>query len=359
MLKLTFTGDIFPGDEEFTIGFGIKSKFEKGCSKLWINNIPSVVGESDFLIGNLESPLIDKEDSVKATFFGTKQFASFLHECGFNVLNIANNHILEQGDNGYYRTLTNLKNYGIDYVGGTVKGRPQILLLNKNNISVAISAFCDERVCNIPNKDCYASLEESSVVHTLERMNEYYPDYKIFIFHWGNEYISFPSPEQRNLAYKLIDNGADIIIGHHPHCIQPYEKYKNGHIFYSLGNFCFDGLESKKVSVGMTVSFDLDKKNISDVQYRGVRLFDTYTSDELVKPMKLDEFRNLFNKINDRYRRLQQFDELQYSKLYKRSLKKKHLQERILMKTNLVKKVMTSDFSVKKMLLSNIFKFYK
>jgi poly-gamma-glutamate capsule biosynthesis protein CapA/YwtB (metallophosphatase superfamily) len=80
-------------------------------------------------------------------------------------------------------------------------------------------------------------------------------DIKILSFHWGNEYIHHPSLGQRNLAYKCIEAGADIIVGHHPHVIQPYEKYKEGHIFYSLGNFCFDNLQSKQTRTGMIASY--------------------------------------------------------------------------------------------------------
>lgn len=80
--------------------------------------------------------------------------------------------------------------------------------------------------------------------------------------HWGNEYIHYPSISQIKLAHKIIDAGIDIIIGHHPHVIQPVERYKNGVIFYSLGNFLFDMLWSKKVRHGMIAKIKFDKESI-------------------------------------------------------------------------------------------------
>jgi hypothetical protein len=97
-VKIAFVGDIFPGERDITLNYGIKTQFEKHKGRLWIDRINSLLGDNDIIIGNLESPLISLNKTLKKTFYGNPDFAFFLKECGINVLNVANNHIMEQGN---------------------------------------------------------------------------------------------------------------------------------------------------------------------------------------------------------------------------------------------------------------------
>lgn len=350
-MQITFVGDIFPSDESFSLGFGIKSKFEKYQGRDWVNNIIAITQHSDIVIGNLESPLLESSLALKPDFYGNPGFAAFLKECGINVLNVANNHILEHGKAGYEETLKALRDSNISIVGN----RNRVLYLCNDNSRIAIAGFCGVDLDQFENNDCFSELNEQNIELALKDMTKHKADLKMFCFHWGNEYIHKPSMEQCELAYKLIDAGADVIFGHHPHVIQPYERYKNGHIFYSLGNFCFDNpFQSHQFSTGMgiTITFDTTKKMINNVQSFGVKLM----QEDLIHRMLPAEFNRYFNKIQKDYDIAK--ENSQYQRKYQRELKTRHLIERILMKLSLLKLYCKINSEERKLLIQNLKKYY-
>ena len=354
MTKLTFVGDIFPGDEFFTCGYGIKSKTDKEHVKLWKQNITEIVGKTDYLVGNLEGPLVDDRDALKKTFHGRPLFADLLKDCGFNVLNIANNHIMEHGIRGFYQTTKILHDKGLAVIGGMKDNESEILTIKHGGTNICIAGFCDERVCNIDNPNCYASLKEGKVFETLERMKTLEPDIIVFIFHWGNEYIHIPSLEQRQLSYRLIDNGVDLIIGHHPHVIQPYEKYKHGHIIYSLGNFCFDDVQSAHFGKGMIAQITIQDRTICDVAFSGIQVQDMAYSEQLVRSTVDRVFNRYFLKINDKYGQLKELVDTNYQKIYVKALRREHFMERIRMRLSILTKAIDIRHRYKAQLLCNI-----
>ena len=350
-MQITFIGDIFPSNESFSLGFGIKSKFEKHQGQDWIDNIISITKHSDIVVGNLESPLIESSMAVKQDFYGVPSFATFLQECGVNVLNVANNHILEHGKAGYEETLKTLDEANISIVGDKNK----VLYLCWDNSKIAIAGFCGVDLNLFENNNCFSELNKQNIELCLDDMGKNNADLKIFCFHWGNEYIHKPSMEQRLLAYKLIDAGVDIIIGHHPHVIQPYEKYKNGHIFYSLGNFCFDNpFQSRQFSKGMgvTIKFDTINNEILAIEPFGVKLL----HNMLVRRMTHLEFNSYFKKIQHQY--FCKKNDIRYSILYARELSIRHLTERILMKLSLLKLFYKIDSNERKLLIENLKRHY-
>lgn len=360
-MRLTIVGDIFPGDEEITIGYGIKSLFQSRKFRLlWQSNIREILGETDCVIGNLESPLLDEDKSVKVSFHGIPEFADFLKTCGFNVLNIANNHILEQGKGGFLDTLHCLKKSGITAVGMTDDNdAPDITTYEHDGIRIVIAGFCDESICSIPYMaGTYNKLDEERIVKAVNKIKDIPADVRTVILHWGNEYIHFPSLQQRHLAYKLIDMGVDLIIGHHPHCIQPYEKYNQGHIFYSLGNFCFDYLQSDRVKIGMVAKITLTHSGIERIELNGVDLYDTVYSNQLVRASLPDKFNSFYTKIANKYRLLQSLDDEQYEKVYIQTLKSNRLTERINMRKWILWSMLRASLPRKYMLFKNLWNFY-
>ena len=343
-ITLKFIGDIFPGDEIFTCGFGIKSKTTEANSELWIDDIKKTVGEADYIIGNLESPLINDELATNPTFYGKPEFANILQKAGVNVLNVANNHILEHGDAGFKKTVKVLMDNGHRVVGKSIDGFSEVVLIEENGTKICMAGFCDERVCHDNNDGrYYAPLREQLIFDSLNRMNHMGAGIKIFIFHWGNEYINIPSPDQRLMAYKLIDAGADLIIGHHPHVIQPYEKYKHGHIIYSLGNFCFDSILSKNFSIGMIADVTINGRRIQNVKLRGATLCDMIYTDHLTSGMNTAAFYDSYKAKSDYYYSLLPLPMDDYGRLYYKSHKSIHLRERIRMKT----KVLADVFDIR------------
>ena len=357
MTKLTFIGDIFPGDEIFTVGFGIKSKSTLDRVHQWAGNISNTIGKADYIVGNLESPLIDKLFAKNNTFFGSTLFANVLKESGVNVLSIANNHILEHGTEGFEQTVRLLKDKGIKTIGQNENGAPSILTIKHGDITICLSGFCDEKVCNIENPRCYASLVENDILETLEKMKANHADIIIFVFHWGNEYIQMPSLEQKALAHKLIDKGANLIIGHHPHVIQPYEKYHGGHIVYSLGNFCFDDVQSEHFGRGMAVKIYVEGKAIQDITFTGISVQDMAYGDDLVRPMPDKSFKQYFADINNEYQKVYNLSDENYQKLYDARLQKLHSRERVQMRKDIIKKALDPFHRHKVQFLKNIINF--
>lgn len=357
MLSLTFIGDIFPGDEIFTAGFGVRSKTTIENAARWSREFASVLTPADFIIGNLESPLTDA--SGDAAFCGRPMFADILKDAGINVLNIANNHILEYGEEGYRNTLSILEGRGIHVTGQADEGGATILSLSKDGTTICIAGLCDGRICSIDNPGLYADLNKEKALRTLERMKKLNPDIIILCLHWGNEYICIPSPEQRNLAHTLIDGGADLIVGHHPHVIQPYERYKKGHILYSLGNFCFDDVQSRHFGHGMAAHIEISGREIKCVSLMGVRLQDLAFGDSLVKAMADEDFQALLADINKEYASLGTLPDGQYQDYYSKACKRARMKERILMRLNIAAKLLSPRHRHRKQFISNLIKMHK
>lgn len=348
---LTFLGDIFPSEEAFTLGFGIKSKFEKRNGTDWRNAIMSITKGADVVVGNLESPLIDSHLVTKPVFYGNPKFARFMKDCNINVLNIANNHILEHGNVGYEQTLKTLAESKIDIVGDNNR----VLFLDHEGCKIAIAGFNGVDLNAFKNDGCFSELNKRNIEAAINDMVVNGADLKIFCFHWGNEYIHKPSMEQIDMAYKLIDAGADVIIGHHPHVIQPHEMYNGGHIFYSLGNFCFDNpFQSRQFSKGMgvTITFDTVAKMIQDISVFGVKL----KQKELISVELPSDFNHYFQKIQKKY--FSAKGNSRYNIMYHKELKRRHFAERILMKLSLFKLYLNINPAERRLLIKNIKRFY-
>jgi len=350
-MNITFIGDIFPSNELFSLGFGIKSKFEEKYGNNWRANLLSITKGSDIVVGNLESPLLDSSLTSKKDFYGNPNFAYFLKGCGIGILNIANNHILEHGKMGYEETLKSLADAKIKALGDDNK----VLFLKRDGCNIAFAGFCGVDLNAVDHDGCFSVLNKQNVFSALNDMISNKADLKIFCFHWGNEYIHKPSMEQRNFAINLIDAGADIIIGHHPHVIQPYERYKNGHIFYSLGNLCFDNpFQSRQFSKGMgvTITYDTIKKSIEKVCPFGIRLSQKY----LVYKMPSSQFDSYFGKIQKNYEIMKK--NKKYSAVYAKELNRRHVIERVLMKLSLLQLYFNLDSKERRLLLKNLIHYY-
>ena len=327
-MKLTFLGDIFPSDEPFSAGFGIRSLFEKGNCESWESHLRELTEGADIAIGNLESPLLPSEQAQRPDFYGSPDFAAFLSRCGLTALNVANNHILEHGTCGFSSTVSILEQVGLRVVGHHY----QVSYFQKGSCRIAIAGFCGVDIDRFENKDCISELSLLHIKTALVEMDEQKADLKILYLHWGNEYTHLPSPEQRELAYEAINCGADIVMGHHPHVIQPYEPYRHGHIFYSLGNCCFDNpFQSRQFSKGMgvTIDFNEETKHIEHICFFGIKL----RQHDLLKKMPTTTFQRYFDRIGRRYKRLSSRPD--YAALYARQLRRRHFAERLLMKLSL------------------------
>jgi len=239
--QATFVGDIMLGRNIARAGeSGDYDDLFESASYLW--------NDSDYVFGNLECTIIDDVSSYKEAekeihLAADTEALAAVGKAGFTLLGIANNHIGDYGRKGMMTTLANLEKVNIQYTGlnetlaeGLLYKREQydgltISTCAISNIVVPDSESASaEDILSINNCDYQVLVANAAAVSDLT----------IVAIHWGVEYSKDISQSQQELAYELIDAGADIIIGAHPHVLQPLEIYNDGIIFYSLGNFVFD-----------------------------------------------------------------------------------------------------------------------
>jgi gamma-polyglutamate biosynthesis protein CapA len=203
------------------------------------------LSQNDFNLANLESPIIDPCPTGFTgtfTFCGDSKFLPYLQSNKF-VFNLNNNHILNYGANGLSQT----KEYLVtDYF------YDNFYLKNINGTSFGFLGY---------DFITYPNLDKSEILSQIKTLKPQV-DWLIVSIHWGNEYLPVPEKWRQNFAHQLIDTGADIIHGHHPHVWQPPEIYEGKPIFYSLGNFIFDQSWSYETSHTNIVRLTLSKNQI-------------------------------------------------------------------------------------------------
>ncbi|MBP6942719.1 MAG: AmmeMemoRadiSam system protein B [Candidatus Buchananbacteria bacterium] len=187
----------------------------------------------DFISANLEGPITADCDAPGSRFKFATTTGNLLSAHGINIVNLANNHTPDCGPRGLEDTRQYLSNANVSYFGDQgITSRSYVL----KKVDGQTIAFLGVNALSL-------SPAAEQQLLTLVTDIKSKANYLVVNIHWGVEYNTSPSTEQRQLAHKLIDNGADVILGHHPHVIQPLETYKDKAIFYSLGNFIFDQVD--------------------------------------------------------------------------------------------------------------------
>lgn len=206
----------------------------------------ALLKSSDFAIANLEAPLSDSGvpfEGKKFTFKVPPEFAAGIKNAGIDVLNLANNHILDFGSEGLRNTISTLDSMQLYHIGAGVDGNSACAptIVDYFGIRIAFLGFS----MTFP-KEFWASDTTCGTCYPYERkfqrlvqQCEQDADLTIVSFHWGAEKRTTPKEYQIYYAHKAIDLGADLVLGHHPHVLQGLELYKNRLIAYSLGNYVF------------------------------------------------------------------------------------------------------------------------
>lgn len=204
----------------------------------------------DFNLANLESPIIKNCPQGLTgtfTFCGDALFVPILSSYKL-ILNLNNNHMLNYGDDGLSQTKSLLKNIPNFY--------DNFLTKNINGINFGFLGF---------DFITYPSLDKQKILASIKAYDSQV-DYLIVSIHWGNEYLPKPEQWRITLAHQMVDAGADIIHGHHPHVWQGYEIYKDRPIFYSFGNFVFDQSWSYETSHSQIATLTISKEKVDDIK---------------------------------------------------------------------------------------------
>jgi poly-gamma-glutamate synthesis protein (capsule biosynthesis protein) len=253
-LKIFAVGDILLGETPLCYHSGVKTTIHNEGIDSLFRSVKGLFGTGNLVFGNLESPLSDVSDvdGIWREFFrGSPRSAKGLRSAHFNALSVANNHILEHGEEAFFATIRALEESDIIPVGQ--QGAIKLVKIQGYTVALAGYSFLYEKRQN----NCYNRVSsENPIIGDIGKIRDI-ADLVIVSLHWGYEYVRVPSPEQVKMAHAIIDQGADIILGTHPHVIQGYELYRGKAIFYSLGNFVIDSYTGS-VRASMIAEIDVD-----------------------------------------------------------------------------------------------------
>lgn len=257
---------------DFTLGTDTKFTYESSLLAAFVNNgrnysyfmknVSNIFKEDDYTLVNLETTLTDsnikapKAGDVFYNFKGPKDYVNILNNASIDGVTIANNHIYDYGSKGIQDTIDTLKHNNVDICGEGYK-----ILKDVKGIKLGLLGYTGWE---------FSNELKSKIVKDINELKSQGADIIIPYFHWGIEGAFKPDATQQNIAKFCIDNGADIIIGSHPHVIETIENYKGKLIAYSMGNFCFGGNSnpSDKRTFILQIKANIEDDKLVDFEYK-------------------------------------------------------------------------------------------
>ena len=232
-LTLSVVGDCTLGtDETFDYDTSLNAYYENYGADYFLQNVKDIFSADDLTIANFEGTLTDSDEREDKTFAfkAPASYASILTGGSVEAVNTANNHSHDYGEQSFNDTLAALDDAGIVHFG-----YDETAVMDVKGIKVGLVGIYE----------LYDHLErEQQLKDNIAKVKADGAQLIVAIFHWGNETETVPDSNQTTLGRIAIDEGADLVCGHHPHVLQGIETYKGRNIVYSLGNFCFGGNSS-------------------------------------------------------------------------------------------------------------------
>jgi len=250
MIKLSAIGDValFGDYDDLIIKKGHDFPFA---------NVNKHFNNSDVIFANLEAPLSNQgkpKFTKPISLRGSTSGIDSLIHAGITHVSLANNHAYDYGKKAIRDTQTRLKKAGIPFVGigKNLRDARSPIIENIQGETLAMLAYnsftTNGRNYATKTKDGVAPLEYKYIKSDIDLIKNKYENCFILVsLHWGVEGTNYPTPFQRSLGHQIIEDGANLIIGHHPHVMQGIERHRDGIIIYSLGNFCFPNYSSPTI----------------------------------------------------------------------------------------------------------------
>lgn len=296
-LTLSVVGDCTLGtDETFDYDTSLNAYYENYGADYFLQNVKDIFSADDLTIANFEGTLTDSDEREDKTFAfkAPASYASILTGGSVETVNTANNHSHDYGDQSFDDTLAALDDAGIVHFG-----YDETAVMDVKGIKVGLVGIYE----------LYDHLErEQQLKDNIAKVKADGAQLIVVIFHWGNETETVPDSNQTTLGRIAIDEGADLVCGHHPHVLQGIETYKGRNIVYSLGNFCFGGNSSPSDMDTMiyqqTFTIDADgvkKDNVTNIIPCSISsaAYDGYNNYQPT-PAEGDEATRILGKINER-----------------------------------------------------------
>lgn len=240
-LTMAFAGDIM-------MGRNIKQVTQEKGYDYPFQRVHHFFRDADFSTANFENPAVlnegytklDKDINLKTDERAVKEIANQ----GIDTINLANNHTMDFGAEGLKDTMNSFKKYDVSTVGSgrNLAKSKEIDYKEVNGYKIAVLGFTDRYVKGFRAKSKEPGVlvaDPKYYIPLVQEANEN-ADIVVVHMHWGQEYDALPQTRQKEIGHALIDAGTDIVVGAHPHVLQPIDFYKKGVIFNSLGNFVFD-----------------------------------------------------------------------------------------------------------------------
>lgn len=252
-VTISVVGDCTLGtDENFNYARSLNAYYEKYGASYFLKNVKSIFEADDLTIANLEGTFTDSTSRVDKTFAfkGPKEYVNILTEGSVEAVTIANNHSKDYGAKSFTDTKETLDSAGVVHFGYDETSVVQV-----KGIKIGLIGIYE-----LPDH----LGRKQQVKDNIAKVKAEGADVVIVIFHWGIERDAAPNSNQTTLARFAIDEGADLVCGHHPHVLQGIETYKGKNIVYSLGNFCFGGNSnpSDKDTMIFQQTFTMTKEGI-------------------------------------------------------------------------------------------------
>ena len=285
-------GDILLGDTPTCVGFGFHSRYPRDASSAFSSLAP-LLQRGEIVMGNLESVLA--RAGLGATHYqademrGDPEYASDLRLAGFTAMSIANNHAMQHGIAAFESTVESLETVGIKCVG--LRGNnawcsEPVVQTTRNGLRVGMLGYSWRPRQYDTGDPPYAEGDVEAVVRDVARLRRS-TDAVVVSLHWGDEFLNLPSAAEVAAARRIIDAGASVIVGHHPHVVRPIERYRDGIICYSLGNFVSDMIWQPALRRGAVVECKLSRGGVSDIEISGIRVDDAFRAKRDAFPVQL------------------------------------------------------------------------
>ena len=229
-ITISAAGDCTLGtDEYFDPSTSLNAYYDSNGPAYFFQNVKSIFEADDLTIVNMEGTLTEettRQDKTYA-FKGPAEYTQILTDGDVEAANLANNHSHDYGDKSYTDTIA-----ALDAAGITNFGYDRTAVMDVNGVKVGLVGTYELA----EGMGC-----EEEMISNIKAVEDQGAQIVIVSLHWGIERENYPTENQVNLAHSAIDNGADLVLGHHPHVLEGIEVYNGKNIVYSLGNFCFGG----------------------------------------------------------------------------------------------------------------------
>ena len=311
-ISMAVVGDIMCHSPNYKDAYNASTK--KYDFSTFFPQIKSYISNADIAVGNLETTFAggNKAYSGYPTFNSPPQLAKDIQDLGIDVLTTSNNHSMDSGYNGLINTIDTLDDLGISHTGTfkSEEDKNKILIKDVNGVKIAFLSYTyGTNGIAIPKgkEYCINLIDKDLIKKQLESAKAQNPDVICVSMHWGTEYKLQPNTEQTNLADYLFENGADIILGSHPHVLEPMEKRtvtlsdgtkKDGFVIYSLGNF-ISAQKDKYTKDSIILNLKITKHSQGNITIDSYDYTPIYMQDNGANATNRYELVDLEKKIKD------------------------------------------------------------